>query len=169
MYYHNNQCNQENILQGIRIDEPKIFVPWDTSENAFKEMFKTSDMSVVSKGNYFVKDSTIFGERLCNLGFTFEITIRKVGISRSNYEEYHPDYMKSLAGLKTALSRSFAMFQKSLIKEFGEPSRRDKVLDEFESCEWNIGDKIKVYHYVIDRFGLSEYLFIENVQRYTKA
>ena len=164
MYYH-NQCNQANILQGIRIDEPTFFVPWETGENGFIEMFKTSNMSVVSKGNYLLRDSTIFGERLCNLGFTFDITIRKVGISRSNYEEYHPDCMKSLEGLKVALSKSFAMFQRSLIKEFGEPFRRDKALGEFESCEWNIDDKIKVYHYVIDRFGLSEYLFIENVQK----
>ena len=165
MCYQNN-CNAEKLLLGIQIDKPEVFIPWDISEIDFVELFKCYSIDFVVEKNYFVKNVTVFGENHCNIGVTFEKTIRKVGISRDNCEEDNSLKDKSIKtpeDFKTYLEKSFKSFQFALEKEFGKPSKREKVLDEFESCEWDIDNKVKIYHYVMDRFGLAEYLWIERV------
>ncbi len=149
MFYHKNN-NQTDILKGLQIDEPMIFLPWDIDENGFIDMFKNHNMSLVVEKYYFVRDVTIFDNSHCNIGVTFDKMIRKVGISRNNYEGYD------------AYVKSFAEFQIALIREFGQPNKLEKALNDFESCEWRISDSIKIYHYVMDRFGLEEHLYIEH-------
>lgn len=159
MFYH-KQNSQANILKGLQIDEPMIFVPWDIDENVFSDMFKDHSISLVVENNYLVKDVTILGESHCNIGVQFDNIVSEVSISRDDYGEYHPDYMKSSEALKIALMRSFMSFQTALIREFGQPNKRE-ILDTFESFEWHIYSNIKIYHYIMDRFGLAEYLRIK--------
>ena len=149
MLYHKHS-NRTDILKGLQIDEPMIFLPWNIDEKGFIAMFENHNMSLVVEKQFFVRGVTIFGESRCNIGVTFDRTIRKVGISRDNYGGYN-SYVKS-----------FAEFQSALVKAFGQPNMREIVLDDFESCEWEISDSIKIYHYVMDRFGLEEHLYIEH-------
>lgn len=149
MFCHKRN-NRIDILKGLQIDEPMIFIPWDMDENTFIDKFKGHGASLVVEKYYFVKGVTVLGESHCNIGVYFDKTIRKVGISRDNYEGYN-DYINS-----------FAAFQAVLIKAFGKPSRRERVLNDFEDCEWKISDNITIRHYVMDRFGLEEHLYIEH-------
>lgn len=150
MFYH--KCNDRtDILKGLQIDEPKIFIPWDIDEKTFAELFKNHGVSMVAEKYYFVKGVTVLGERNCNIGAYFDKTLRKVGISRDNYAGYK-DYIES-----------FKTFQNALIREFGQPNKCERTLNDFEDSEWRVSKNIKIYHYVMDRFGLEEYLYIEYI------
>lgn len=145
---HNNRTD---ILKGLLIDTPKIFIPWDIDEKTFADEFKSHGVSQVAEKYYFVRGVTVLGESNCNIGVYFDKTLRKIGISRDNYAGYE-DYIKS-----------FKIFQTVLIREFGQPNKRERSLNDFEDCEWKISDNIKIYHYVMDRFGLEEHLYIEHL------
>ena len=150
MFYHKRN-DRTDILKGIKIDEPKIFIPWDIDEQTFADKFKSNSVSLVAEKYYSVKGVTILGESNCNIGVYFDNKLRKVGISRDNYAGYD-DYIKS-----------FKSFQAILIRGFGQPTKCERTLNDFEDCEWKISDSIKIYHYVMDRFGLEEHLYIERV------
>jgi len=165
MFYrkHNNQLD---ILKGVQIDEPNIFVPWDIDENDFTNMFKNHSVYLVVEKNYSVKDVTILGESHCNIGVVFNKTMCKIGVSRDICEEDNSLKDKSIKtpeDFHAYLKKSFGIFQTALESAFGKPTKREEstTAPNFESCEWDIGNKIKIYHYVMDRFGLAEYLFIE--------
>ena len=151
--FYRKQYNQAEILKGLQIDEPEIFIPWDINEDNFVDMFKNHNLARNIERYCGVKSITVFGEINCNIVAEFDKTIRKFSISR-NYPEgyvFEEDY----------LIKSFDAFQTALERQFGKPTNRKKTEINFESCEWDIGNKIKIYHYVMDRFGLAEYLFIE--------
>ena len=169
MFYRklfNDGSASKKLLLGIQIDNPKVFIPWDISEMDFVELFKCHGIDFVVEKNYYVKNVTLFGENHCNIGVTFEKTIRKIGISRDNCEEDNSlkdKLIKTPEGCKIYLEKSFKSFQIALEKEFGKPTKRSKNETGFDECEWDIGKKIKIYHYVMDRFGLAEYLWIERI------
>ena len=163
MFYHKHN-NRTNILNGIHIDEPMIFVPWGIDESGFTHMFSNHNISIVVGKNYFVKDVTIFGEQHCNIGVTFDKTMYSLGISRDNCENDNSlkdKSIKTLGDFQAYLKKSFEDFQVALEISFGTPDKRAKIMGDFESCEWDIGERIKIHHYIADRFGLAEYLFIE--------
>jgi hypothetical protein len=160
MFYHKN-ANETDITKGLQIDEPMIFMPWDMHKRGFIRMFKDHNVSCIVKNNYFVKDVTIFGEKHCNIGVEFDKTIRKIGISRVYYDGTSwitNGYMKNN---QYDYFRSFKDFQTAIIKKFGEPTTKTKNHDGFENCVWYVGDKIKISLYIMDRFGLAEYFYIE--------
>ena len=162
--FYRKQNNQTDILKGLQIDEPKIFIPWNIDENDFVNMFKNYTVARNIERYCGVKNITVFGEINCNIVAGFDKTICKFSISRDHCEEDNSLKDKSIKtpeDFKIYLEKSFKNFQIALEKSFGKPSKRIKSLDSFESCEWNIGNKIKIYHYVMDRFGLVEYLHIE--------
>jgi hypothetical protein len=140
--------NRARVLKGLQIDDPMIFLPWDIDENVFVDIFKNHNVSLVVRKHYFVRDVTIFSENHCNIGIIFDRTICKVSIARDNYEGYDA-YVKSFVGFQTALTR-----------DFGRPNRCEKTLNDFENCEWELSANIKIHHYVINRFGLEEHLYI---------
>ena len=110
--------DKKTIFDGVQIDNPMIFMPWDMNQESFINMFQNHGVSPVGEKGYFVKNVSIFGESDCNIGVGFDDTMRDVGIARSNYEEYHPDFMKSGKAVKTALIRSYKAFQKALVSGF---------------------------------------------------
>ena len=165
MFYH--KSNKDILLQGVQFDEPKVFIPWNISEDKFMNVFPNCNVKrIVNENYYFVKEVTIFGESPCNIVVAFEKTMRKINISRDICEEDNSLKDKSIKtpeDFHAYLKKSFGIFQTALESAFGKPTKREEstTAPNFESCEWDIGNKIKIYHYVMDRFGLAEYLFIE--------
>ena len=144
MFYLNKQ---DDILKGLQFDSPSVFIPWDTTENDVEELFHYHDLRRVTEGYYAIKNARLFNNLICNIGLHFSITLKTIEFFRGDIHN---------------LNESFYDFQMIFEKRFGKPTRRKQTSD-FESFEWNIGNKIKINHYVLDRFGLTEYLSIENV------
>ena len=149
MLLHTND-RKKDVFYGLKINRPMVFIPWDIKENEFIEMFKNHNIRKVVEKNYFIEDVDFLNEKNCNMGVAFKETLYEISFSRQNYNGYD------------GLIKSFENFQISLEKAYGKPNKRKEVLINFESCEWNINKKIKIFHYVIDRFGLEEHLCIEN-------
>jgi len=146
---HNDKAN---IHEGIQIDEPVMFIPWNTDEETFKEVFKHKNMHCVADKYYSIRGATIFGEGYCNIGITFENTIREVSISREHYDGLD-DYVKS-----------FLAYQTSLARRFGEPHKCKQMPNGFAHYEWYFGNSIIIRHYVMERFCLEEHLRIERIK-----
>jgi hypothetical protein len=143
MFYHNHQAD---ILKGLQIDEPAVFIPWDTSVNNVEACFPNNPLSCVTDCYYTIKDVRLFSTLTCNIGLHFDNMLKRIGFFRNDYSD---------------LRKSYNDFQMIFENKFGKPSKRSSDPTTFESYEWDIGNKIKIYHYVMDRFGLAEYLFIE--------
>ena len=138
--------NQIDILKGLQVDEPKIFIPWDTSANDIEICFPNEILSCVTDRYYTIRDVRVFDALICNIGLHFDNMLKRIEFFRNDYDD---------------LCRSYSDFQIIFESEFGNPSKRSRDSTNFEHCEWNIGNEIKIYHYVMDRFGLAEYLYIE--------
>lgn len=110
-----------------------IFVPWEMIE----DFFIASDFLIIH-----------FCTVTCNIGFHFEDNLKKIELFREDCED---------------TSRSYEEFQVALKRAFGRPNVRTKNADGSESCEWDICGEVKIYHYIANRFGLAEYLFIERI------
>jgi hypothetical protein len=158
MFYHksNDQessihdSNRANLIKGLQFDKPLVFLPWNVDKNGFIDMFKSHYTSPVGEDGYFIKDVTVLGVCHCNIGVGFKNKnkIYKIGISREEY---------------TDLNKSFDDFQATFIKHFGKPRKRKKVPSVIKSYEWDICGKVEIHHYIMDRFGLAEYLYIEHI------
>ena len=154
MFYRKSN-NPKDILKGLQIDDPKILIPWDINEDDFVDMFKNHNVARNSEKYCGIKNITVFGEINCNIVVEFDKTICKFSVSRNYPERYvfEDDY----------LIKSFNAFQIAIEKAFGKPTKKSKDETNFKNCEWDIGNKIKIYHFVMDRFGLGEYLRIEKI------
>jgi hypothetical protein len=144
-----NSKSFQKLFLGIPIEYPGIFIPWNINEIDFIELFQKHNVHKVMEKGYFVKDITFLSEKHCNMGVYFKNTLNKISFSRNDYN-----------GLKDYIA-SFNNFQIALEKAFGKPNKQKSILSDFEDCEWEISDNIRIYHYVIDRFGLEEHLYIE--------
>jgi len=149
--FHDKYKNRRNVLAGLQLENPAVFIPWEIEATDLLGMFEDKNISQITENGYWIKEVTVWGEDKCSLGVEFYKTIKKIGISRMNYGAYD-NYVKS-----------FEAFQVALIKEFGQPSERERILLDFENCKWKIDGKINIHHYVINRFGLEEHLYIERI------
>ena len=145
MFYHNRN-NQLDISKGLQIDDPMAFVPWDTIANNIETCFPNNPLSCVTDSYYTIKDVRLFDTLTCNIGLHFDNMLKRIEFFRNDYSD---------------LRKSYNDFQMIFESKFGKPSKRSSDPTNFESCEWDISNKIKIYHYVMDRFGLEEHLFIE--------
>jgi len=142
------QNAREELLSGVQIEEPSVFLNWDIKEDVFVEKFVNADN--FREHGYFVGNIIFLGQH-CNMGVSFSGTVDKISFGRDDYSG------------EDGLIKSFHTFQTALEKAFGSPTKRKPVLDHFESCVWDISDEIKIRHYVMDRFGLAEYLYIQKL------
>lgn len=141
-----------NINEGIQIDEPGIFVPWEISAENLVALFKGKHLKPVTEGYYVIK-CTLFKGLNCMIGFHFEPGlnghISEFEFFRTNYDDQQS---------------SFNEFQKYFVQEFGEPSNTTMGNEGFNNYEW-ILDNIKITHLVYDRFGPEEHMRIKNMVR----
>jgi len=52
MYYHKSK-KQTDILKGIQLDEPAIFLPWAIKEKDFIELLQDREVSIVAEKYYY--------------------------------------------------------------------------------------------------------------------
>ena len=149
------QNNQTDIINGLQIDEPNIFIPWDINENGFVDIFENHNVVRNIEKYCGIKSVTVFGEINCNIIVKFGKTIREFGISR----DYHEGYIFE----DDFLNKSFKNFQTALEKTFGKPTKARKGTDGFVNYVWEIDKTVEIQHYVMDRFGLAEYLYITHI------
>ena len=147
--------NKADIIKGIQIDKPKIFISWDITEQEFLNLFKDHNVRCVVEKMYFVKDITFFGGSNCNMGVDFtKGRCCNIGFSREYY---------GTGTEKEIYTRSYNSFQNAFEDVFGKPTKRSRDEIGFDNCEWEIGGKIKIYHYIMSRFGLEEHLYVEHM------
>ena len=147
MFYHEHGSRAE-ILKGLQIDAPMVFILWDSNANDFEDCLLKHPLSHVTDNYYVIKNARLFDTLICNIGFHFENKLKRIEFFRDDYGN---------------LRDSYNDIQKRFECRFGKPYKCENVLDEFENSEWNIGNKVRIYHDVIDRFGLTEYLCIERI------
>jgi len=147
MFYHEHESRAE-ILKGLQIDDPMVFVQWDFSVNDIEDCFQEHPLLRITGDYYVIKNVRLFDSLICNVGFHFDEKLKRIEFFRDDHD---------------SLQKSYNDFQKRFEYKFGKPSKCGKVLDEFESSEWKFGNKVKIYHDVMDRFGLVEYLCIEKI------
>ena len=137
---------QNDIQMGLLISDPEVFVPWSMSEEDVPVLFRNCPVTFVTEGYYVMKGATLFGNLICNIGFHFDNTLRRIEFFRNEYED---------------LRKSYDGFQRSIERVFGKPTNQSTDETGFLNCTWRISDDIRVTHYVIERFGLEEHLNIE--------
>jgi hypothetical protein len=59
-----------NLSQGFQIEEPQIFVRWDSSESRFEQEYNVLNLRRVTDG-YLTAYCTSLGSLSCDLGFLF--------------------------------------------------------------------------------------------------
>jgi len=148
MSYPNDSSAAIKILSGIQIEEPEVFIPWDTSASDLAVLFSKYPLTRVTDDYYTIKDVRLLNNLTCNIGLHFDNMLTRVEFFRNDYSD---------------LDKSYNEFQMIFESKFGKPSKRIRDLANFESCEWDICNRIKIHHYVIDRFGLTEYLYIRRI------
>jgi len=161
MFFHNNQEFESrlsrDILKGIWLDSPNILLSWDTNDADFHELFKDFEVHTVVIGGYCVDNVIFFGEERCHMGIGVDRRIHDIDFSRDIYNNIKDNDFSDL------FQRFFA-FQEKLKSEFGMPikvynSRKHGYL----GCDWSFKGKVKLSHYLLDRFGWGEHVCFEHV------
>ena len=147
MSFH-NRSHQSEIVYGLKIDDPLVFIPWEADSNSVKSIFHNEPLLHITEDYYVIKGVRLFGTLKCNIGFHFNNTLRRIELFRESYEN---------------LYESFRDFQIRLEFQFGQPNKREKTFNDFEDCTWLIQGKIEIHHYIIDRFGFEEHLYFKAV------
>ena len=137
----------QKIETGFWIDEPNIFVPWNISEQELETLLGKQGLKRVTDGYYTIACTTPGGQKHL-LGFHFRPQkggrLRELEFFRDAYAD---------------LKKSYEDFQKHFEGEFGPPNSAEKSEDSFDRYVWRLG-KIKIEHYVLDRFGPEEHMRI---------
>jgi hypothetical protein len=140
MFCHNS------IIKGLQIDDPKVFLRWNMKTRDIGIRSCNQSISCVTDNYYVIEDAKLFNYTLCcNVGLHFNKRLKSFEFFRSDYKD---------------LNQSYTDFQAIIVNKFGEPSKRNTNATSFEYCEWELSSKIKIYHYVLNRFGLEEHLTI---------
>jgi hypothetical protein len=136
-----------NKNEGFKIDDPKIFVSWDTNEKTLKNLFRGQNLKHVTDGYYTINISCLDGLN-CMLGFHFEPImnghLKKLEFFRKDYSDRQ---------------KSFSEFQNYFESAFGQPTIVCQGDDGLNSYEWHF-NKVKILHYIFDRFGPEEHMEI---------
>ena len=139
-----------DINKGFKIDEPDVFVQWETDEQRLNELLSEAGLRKVTTGYYSVTCKSLGGLE-CNIGFHFEPRkhgrLKELEFFRANYDDQQ---------------KSFEDFQNHIEKEFGRPTRTEKGNEGFNNYEWII-DGIQILHFVFDRFGPEEHFRIKKI------
>ena len=136
-----------DITEGFKLDEPNVFVPWEIDENGISTLLEEHKIHKVTE-HYYTLESKCFDGLECTIGFYFNKEgnkINKIGFFRQNY--------------KGSLEDSFKDFQFYLEKSFGPPQGINND-EKFPRYSWQFNKDILIFHYVYDRFGPEENVYI---------
>ena len=156
MYFHKKHKinkNLENLLNGVQIDTPRVVIPWSIEKCEFDKLFHSHEIHSITKSDCLVKGVTFLGEKNCNMGVSFDPLLNRIAFSRNEYQGHK------------GLVKSYRSFNNALIEAFGEPNEHKKELEEFEDCIWRVSGTVEIHHYVMDRFGLGEHLYLKYISQ----
>jgi hypothetical protein len=141
-----------DIVKGFQIDEPDLFINWNIDRNGLLDVFKNYNLRKVTTDVYTSKCKCM-GVLECHIGFHFN----KDGNNLSRVQFFRQDY-------KGSLEESFNDFQTHLEKNFGPPEGIIEDNNKFPRYSWGFGN-ILIFHYVQDRFGPEENVFITKSEK----
>jgi hypothetical protein len=137
------------IREGFQIETPPIFIHWEISEPDLIQTVDSDRLSRVTAGYYTMECESLGGLRHF-LGFHFQPT---TGGRLTELEFFRKG--------DRDLTESFDLFQKHLVKQFGEPTITEEAWIGLPACRWQIAE-VEILHYALDRFGPEEHVLIRN-------
>ncbi len=136
-----------NLSEGFQIEEPDVFVSWDTSEMQFEDGFEGLHLRLVKRG-YFTTHCISLRGLSHELGFHFSLAEN----SRLVELEFYSDSYSNL-------DESYQGFQRHLEATFGQPTTTVPGSEGYLSHTWTFPGA-EILHYVQEHFGPAEYVRI---------
>jgi hypothetical protein len=136
-----------DLLEGFQIEEPNVFVPWDTAETQFQQCFEGLHLRRVTDG-YFTTHCTSLTGLSHELGFHF------YPLHDGRLVEFE-FFCNSCLDLVT----SYQTFQRQLEETFGVPTLTIPGSEGYSSHTW-IFPGVEIVHFVQEHFGPAEYVRI---------
>ncbi len=136
-----------DLSKGFQIEEPNVFVPWDTSEVQFQQSFERLQLRRVTDG-YFTTQCTTLSGLSHELGFHFYPRGRGRLVEFEFFRNSCPD-----------LPTSYEAFQRHLEETFGPPTLTSPGSEGYLSHTWAFPG-VEIVHYVQEHFGPAEYVRI---------
>jgi hypothetical protein len=137
-----------DLSKGFQIEEPSVFIPWDTPETQFLEGFKGLHLRLVKRG-YFTTHCTSLQGLSHDLGFHFR--------PRENGRLVELEFFSSSY---SDLATSYREFQRHLEATFGQPTTTAPGSEGYLSHTWR-SPGAEVVHHVVEHFGPAEYIRIK--------
>jgi hypothetical protein len=137
--------NEKILFPTISFYEPTREVGLRISKRKVKGIMKDKNLRVIAKDYICVDAKVLRPDFSCSIGFHFKFNIVYMWefFRDREYYQSHDTY------------DSYQDFQKVFEEYFGKPT---SIKDDY-SCKW-IYDTYEIHHYLYDRFGLEEHLFI---------
>jgi len=138
-----------DIARGLTTDAG-VCIPWLISQTKLDAIIASDCLETIAP-DYLVTRCSLLGGLNLSLGFHFK------GDKLLEFELFRH--------LSRPLADSFAEFQRHLTQTFGDPTQSiagdaDAGYDcGYDHHEWRFG-RIRIRHYVIDRFGCEEHVRI---------
>jgi hypothetical protein len=133
---------------GFQIEEPHVFVPWDTPETHFLDGFEGLHLRLVKHG-YFTTHCTSLEGLSHQLGFHFR--------PRENGRLVELEFFSTSY---SNLAESYQEFQRHLEATFGQPTITEAGSEGYLSHIWR-SPGAEVVHHVVEHFGPAEYTRIK--------
>jgi len=136
-----------DLSKAFQIEEPNVFVPWDTAEAEFQQTFERLHLRQVKDGYYTTHCTSLSGMSL-DMGVRFYPPDRGGLVEFEFYSDSCPD-----------LDTSYDVFQRHLEETFGPPTLTSPGSEGYLSHTWSFPGA-EVVHYVQEHFGPAEYVRI---------
>ena len=136
-----------DISKGFQIEEPNVFVRWDTPERQFQQRFAGMQVRRVTDG-YFTSHCISLGGLSHELGFHFNPRNNGKLAEFEFFRSSYPD-----------LAASYQEFQRHLEHTFGPSTLTVPGSEGYPSHTWN-RPGVEIVHFVQERFGPEEHIRI---------
>ena len=144
-----------NIREGIQLEVPDVFIPWETSEKELRDLLEPFGLRKVTKGYFTISCQSLSGMEH-ELGFHF---IPRGGDNLQELEFFRRSYDDQ--------QKSYDEFQSHFEQHFGKPTSTRKGTEGFPTQVWNLKG-VEISHYVFDRFGAEEHMRIKKTTNPTR-
>lgn len=139
-----------DLSKGFQIEEPEVFVSWDTTETQFQQTFERLHLRQVNYGYYTTHCTALSGMSL-DLGFHFHWPNLGGLVAFEFYCASCPD-----------LPTSYELFQRHLEETFGPPTLTSPGSEGYLDHTW-VFHGAEIVHYVSEHFGPAEYVRIKRI------
>lgn len=138
------------VLDGFKIDDPSLFVPWSTNPVNLKDIFSGYELRCVVEDRYYTISCEVLDGLKCKLGFHFK---------PGGKLEFLEIFDIKMADIYEEFEYCQGFLERKYGKEFSGHSE-DK---DYPSYTWRVG-KIKILHCISERFGLEHHVNIINTR-----